>query len=181
MRSIEDIRKSAADAKLRAAKVLTPEQEELAAALAEETDAKEALALEEAKLRALDMHGRTEAAAAKAGGAHLVAGVDLVALFPAGKAPPAGQLPGGGVLIVRSPPPVAIDALNRDVEHKQKPLSAILIDLLMASTVDPAPDGADGIKLREFAERYPDAAGQAAQKARELGGAKSAADKRGRG
>ena len=82
--------------------------------------------------------------------------------------------------MVRSPPPEAVDELNREVEHKRKPITAILCALLMTSTLDPGPDGPEGVKLRAFAERYPDAAGQAAQKARELGGAKATADKRGR-
>jgi len=179
-RTAEEILAAAAAKRAKAAAVLTDAQKDLAAALEAEAEADAALAAEETRARALVLAEKVEAAREKAGRAYLVEGVDLVALFPLGKAPPVEQLPGGGTIVVRDPPPEAVDAMNAEVEHKKKGLAKILIDVLIASTVDPGPDGAEGATLRAFAERYPEAAGQAAQRARQLGGAKTAADKRGR-
>lgn len=131
--------------------------------------------------RANDLRARADAAGIKSGGAYLVEGIDLVALFPLGKSPPAGQLPGSGVIIVRSPPPDAAHTFNRELEAKAKPLATLFAVLLCASTVDPDMDSAEGIKLSELCAHYPDLSINAGDIAKKLGGAKSAADKRGRG
>lgn len=164
----------------RAAKALTPDELERAELRARIDEEREAAAEVDARRRADDLKDREAAAAAKAGTAYLVEGIDLVALFPFAKGPSARQFPTKGVIIVRSPAPETVDTVNREVEAKKKSIAAIMADLLCASTVDPDPDGDEAITLRSFCERYPDAAIQAASRARELGGAKTLADKRGR-
>ena len=127
----------------------------------------------------MDGYARLDAAKAKHPRS-LLAVVDLVALFPLGTAPAGAQLPGRGVIVIRNPEPKVVDFVNREVEAKSKGLAAIMTEVLCSCVVDPDPSSADGVTLRAFCEAYPDAASQAAQRARELGGAKAAADKRGR-
>lgn len=181
MTRIEALRaKLAEEKKIAEARALTPDEREEADLLAGIEAAREEAAAADAARRAADMAARVDVARAKAAGDYLVAGVDVVRLFPLGSAPPAEQLPGKGVIVVRSPKPEAVDRLNRDFEAKIKPLAAMMIELLCESVVDPDPASTEGITLRGFSERYPEAAAQAANKARELGGAKVAQDKRGR-
>lgn len=181
MSKLEELRARVASAKAEAtATALTAEEQEVAALLAEEQAAREETAAADRARRADDLAAREAAARAKAGTAYLVKGIDLVSLFPLGCAPPAGQLPTRGVIVIRNPPPAAVDEVNREVEAKTKSLSSIMIRLLCDCAIDPEPASTDAITLRAWAEAYPDAAQQAAQRARELGGAKSAADKRGR-
>jgi len=183
-RTAAEIRKAAEDARVRAAATLTPGQADLFAALAEEKEALEAEAAEQAKVRAIVMVDRVDAAREKAAAAptpYLVEGVDLVGLFPLGKSPPPASLPGGGVIVIRNPEQAATDAFVREAEAKQKHASKMAIDLACACTVDPSPDGASGIEVRGFFERYQEAAGTVAQRARELGGARAREAKRGQG
>ena len=164
-----------------AAKALTDDEKEEASLLQQETEALESAAAADAARRHASLKAREAAAQAKAvAGKYLVAGIDLVSLFAFGKSPPAEHLPAGGVIIVRNPTAEATDALNLAVEAKQLSVAKIMANLLCACVVDPDPSSTDGVTLRGFCDTYPDAATQAAQRARELGGAKAQADKRGR-
>lgn len=179
MRTIEDIRAAAKAAREESAKVLTAEQRDMVIALADEEDAKALLAAEKAKARALDMADRVDRATLAAKGDYIVDGVDLIALFPVGKSP-TEHIPSGGVIIIRSPTTDASDALAREMEANKQGLSAMAIRYVCDNVVDPR-EGADGVLLGEFFKRYQEAAGSVAVKIRDLGGAKLAADKRGRG
>ncbi len=166
-RTIEEIRSAAKAARDQATKVLS----------ADET----ALAAEHAKRRAIDMAARVDAAELKARGTYLVQGVDLVALFPIGKAPAEEQMPAGGVIVIRNPDQAASDAFAREIEAKTKHVSRLAIDLACACIVDPDPDSPEAATARNFFERYQEAAGNVAARARELGGARAREAKRGQG
>ncbi len=127
--------------------------------------------------------GNKEFAARKAAaGRYLVRAVDLVSFFPFGEAPTADRMPNGGIIVVRSPLPVRQEAMTREMELKKRPVEAILIDLVVDSTVDPsALDEEEAAKIRPFFEAYPGAGTNAANIVLELGGLRQAADKRGRG
>jgi len=181
MRTIDEIKADAAAKRASAAAVLTPEQAELAEALADEADAAEAEAAAQAKLRGLDMAARVEKARAAAAGAFLVAGVDLVALFPLGAAPAAETLPGAGVIVIRSPDMETSDAFAANAEAMKQGLSALAIRLVCGCVVDPDKTSPEGTRLLGFLQKFPEAAGTIALRAKELGGAQQKATKRGRG
>jgi hypothetical protein len=168
-----------------AAKSALTEQEQEEARLIEETKKHvEAAAAAAATRRGLDLEARTERARSRLpAGTHL-AGVDLVALFPADSPPPPERLPNGGVIVLRNPPDAADKAAAKEIEAKVKAMSTISAELVVASTVDPdvqGPDGggAEGMKLRAFLDAYGPATLVLGGKVRELGGARVLADKRG--
>lgn len=107
------------------------------------------------------------------GGQYLVRAIDLASFFPFGEAPTVDRLPGGGVIIVRSPTEKAAAAWNKSVKPN-KDNSAAFVDLAIASTVDPGPD--DPL-LRAFFDAYPLAGTNAGNIVCELGGLKIATDK----
>ena len=170
----------AAEAEARAAE-LTQEERDEQVELDAIATAKEDKAAAETVRRSIKLASRVDVAKTKAGTAYLVAGVDVVACFPLGDAPPGEQLPPDGVVVVRNPTPKESDDFAREIEAKKKNVSAIAVELAVACTVDPSGEGAEGVRLRGFYEKFPEAAGAVAMRARDLGGAKSAADKRGRG
>lgn len=164
-----------------AANKLSPEQERAAALVARRQQAADAAAAAWKTKRTLDATARLRRA--RAGGPkYLVEAIDLVDLWPAGVALIPEQLPGGGVLIVRSPEPAAADAMAVEIEHKKRKISEILADVLIASVLDPDPnDPKEGALLRAFCDAYPGAATNAGDEVVKLGGLKAKADKRGRG
>lgn len=179
---IEEARARLATARLAVEAVALSEDERTEAELHEQ----ERAAVEEAAAaattrRALDLRTREAAAEAAAGGAYLVQGIDLVALFPLGKAPPLDRMPTGGVIIIRSPTSACADTLAREVEAKKRPLHALVLDMLAASTIDPKPNTEGHVLLQGWGAAYPEAASAAGGVVRKLGGAKLAEDKRGRG
>ena len=180
---IEALEKEAAEEEEAAERAKLPEDAQRAYAAIERRDrAREVRQAEEKKGRELDMAIRLKAARASVGKRHLVAGVDLVSFFKPEAMPPAEHIPGNGVLIIRSPDPARVDAANAEIEHKKRPMSQILTDLLCESTIDPdvQKDPAAGTLLRAFCEAYPNAATLAGDEVYKLGGAKVKADKRGR-
>lgn len=141
--------------------------------------AREKKAADERARREVDAGTRELAARKAAGGKYLVRALDLVSFFPFGEAP--AELPSGGVIVVRSPTPEVSAEMTREVDAKKRPYESILIDLLVASVVDPAPLDVDrAAMLRPFFEAYPGAGVNAAGIVLELGGLKQKADKRGR-
>jgi len=180
---IEALEREAAEEEAAAEKAKLPEDVEKAYAIIERRDrAREIRQTEEKKGRDVDMAVRLKVARAGAGKRHLVAGVDLVSFFKPEATPPPEQIPGNGVLIIRSPDPARVDAANAEIEHKKRPMSQILTDLLCENTIDPdvQANPAEGIKLRAFCEAFPNAATLAGDEVYKLGGAKVKADKRGR-
>lgn len=148
-----------------------------------EQDAIADLARLRASKRALALAARVEQAQTTAAGAYRVEGVDLVGLFPLGKAPPLESFPSGGVVVVRNPAPETVKRLAKEVEHKAqgRDLHALLLDVLVASTVDPARNTPDHVTLQAWGAAHPEAASVAAGVVRKMGGAKLAEDKRGDG
>ncbi len=179
--AIEELRARVAEQQAKAkAAALTDEEQEMASLFEQEKEASESMAAAEATRRANDMALRLAVAEREAGGRYLVAGVDLVKLFPVGKAPPVEKLPGKGVIVVRDPKPESYDAFTREIEAKIKPHSALYTDLLCGCSIDPKPESNDALLLRTFCERYPGASIGAGDVAAKLGGARTQADKRGR-
>lgn len=133
--------------------------------------------------RANDLAVRVQAATVGAAGKYSVSGVDLVGLFPLGKAPPADHLPPGGVIVIRDAAPMEGDLLV-EMEHKNvvgaKRIDQMMIKIAGECVVDPDTSGADGVLLGEFFKRYPAAAIHVAGEARRLGGARVREAKRGR-
>lgn len=160
---------------------LSEDEQRAAAAIARFAKAREERAAAEKSRRGLDLAAREKRARA-AYPKQLVKGVDLVDLFPLGSSPSAEQLPGGGVIVVRSPDPQRLKSFHTEVEHKARPVADIYADLLCESTVDPDPqkDAAAGVLLRAFCDAYPGAAIGAGDVVAKLGGSKAQADKRGR-
>lgn len=179
---IEQLEADALAEELAAKKLeLSEGEQRTAAAVARLQKAREEKAAAEKTRRGIDLATRERAARSIAGTRYLVKGVDLVDLFPLGAAPDVSQLPGGGVIIVRSPEPARLKSFHTEVEHKARPVADIYGDLLCESVVDPNPqDPAHGAKLRAFIDAYPGAAIGAGDHVAKLGGSKSAADKRGR-
>lgn len=168
------------------AAALTTEEQELARELALERTQLEALAAAGASRRAVVMSERLAAARGRLGAGVILEAVDLVALFPLGSAPPVEALPNGGVLVIRNPPDGADEAAVREIEAKARSMASISAALVRACAVDPdasAPDagGQEGLKLSGFLTQYAPAAIVLGTKCRDLGGAKSTADKRGNG
>ena len=161
------------------AKALSDAEREEKQLLDEEAAHLETAAAADASRREMDGARRADAARAKFPRALLQA-IDLVALFPIGNAPAEEQIPGAGVVVIRNPSPDALDRANAEIEQKKKTFSAIAIELVCASVVDPDPNGSEGIVVRGFFDAYPDAAVKVAGRARALGGAKADEDKRGR-
>ncbi len=179
---IEALENEAAEEEAAAAAVkLTDDEQRIAAALARREKAREARAAADKARRDIDMAARLKAAAAMAGKRYLVRGVDLVSFFQSDAVPPIEQIPGHGVLIIRSPEPARFDVANAEIEHKKRPMSAILSDLLCESVIDPdvVKDPAEGMRLRAFCDAYKGAATLAGDEVYKLGGAKGKADKRG--
>lgn len=162
---------------------LSEDEQRAATAIARREKAIEGRAAAEKTRRVLDMAIRERRARDALGAKVPVKGIDLVDYFPLGKAPPVEQLPGGGVIIARCPPPDRLKTFQSEAEHRgNKQLADIFTDLVCESTVDPDPakDSAGGAILRAFCENYPAAASQAGTEIVRLGGAKAQADKRGR-
>lgn len=179
--TIEDLERQATEAEAAATAVaLSEEERRRAQAVARIEKAREAKAEAEKARRDFVRVTREQDARATAGGKYLVRGIDLVALFPAGVSPPNDQLPGGGVLIIRSPERTRLNAANADIEHKRKPMTDILTELLLECVLDPDPKVAgEGARLRAFCEAYGGAATLAGDECYKLGGGKAQADKRG--
>lgn len=167
------------------------EAEASAAALTEEEAAKHALLqrIAEAKgkrfeqeraRREVDAGQREIAAQAAAKGRYLVRALDVVSFFPPGTAPSADRLPTGGVIVVRSATVDAHKQFVADQEAKRKTADVMLVDLLLASIVDPAASDEAAAILRPFFEAFPGAGANAGNVVLELGGLRTAQDKRGR-
>ncbi len=181
---LEELRQAAAKAKARReAAALSEEEKERAKLLAELAEAEaEALADEKAR-RELQGKALEAEARKKSGGKYLVRFVDLAFLLP--EADPS-TLPGGGVLVVRSPPTHPVNALDnfyREVEAKSRALPDVYADLVCESVVYPDPAGAEGSKLRAFFES---SLGRGTvtvvgDQVTDLGGVRGKAIKRGRG
>lgn len=162
---------------------LTPEEEAMVAARDRAQAAREAKAAALTLKRANDLAMRVRAAEVAASGKYSVVGVDLVGLFPLGKAPPADQLPPGGVIVIRDAAPMEGDLIV-EMEHKNvvgaKRIDQMMIKIAGESVVDPDTTGEHGVLLGGFFKRYPAAAIHVAGEARRLGGAKVREAKRGR-
>lgn len=183
MIDIDALEKEAADAEAAAkASELTEAEQRAVKALGRRNKAREDKVLAEKARRDLDRAAREAKAAAAAGKQYLVKGIDLIADCFTDVAPPAEQLPGNGVIVIRSPDRGRFNAANNDIEHKRRPMAEILIDLLVEHVIDPDVDepGA-GAHLRAFCEAYPGAGMMAGDEVYKLGGMKAKADKRGRG
>lgn len=184
MIDIEALEREAAAEEAAAAKVvLSEEDKRIAAALARRTKAREDRAAVEKQKRQNDMGLRLAAARAAAAPGVLLAGVDLVDLFPLGEAPDAATMPGKGVIIVRDPVN-GLGAFHRDIEHKKKDVWEVYTELLCTpgNVVDPdiEKDAEEGMRLRRFCERYNGVGVGAGDVVAKLGGSKAQADKRGR-
>ena len=82
------------------------------------------------------------------------------------------------MIIVRSPLPEKQAAVSREMEAKKRPVEQILTDLVIDSTIDPAPlDVEAGAVLRAFFGAYPGAGANAGNIVLELGGLRQKADK----
>ena len=179
--TIEELRAAAAAAKAKAAGVALSDEEaervklnaEIAEAEADERAARKAR-------RDLDGKARESEAKVKARGGYLVRYFDLASLLP--EAEPE-DLPGSGVLVLRSPPTGAMATFHREVEAKVKSTPDLYADLVCASVVFPdQSDNANGAGLRAFLES---ALGSGTSTivgdaCTELGGMKFKATKRGR-
>jgi hypothetical protein len=178
--TIEDLEREAAEADRRAkAAELSDEEKKFKAALDQRVAAEEAERAAGKARREIDAAERERRAAQAAGGRYIVSAVDVVSLFPPGKAPPMEQLPGKGVVIVRSP---SRDRLNRTTaDHEAgKPQPETLTELAVDCMIDPdltAPGV--GAHFRAFCEMYGGAAMGIGDAAFKLGGGKAKADKRG--
>src|SRR5512147_2513203 len=182
--TIEELERQAAEAEAAATSIgLSEEERRRAAAVARIEKARETRRMAEKARRDLDRVEREEKARTSAAGRYLVRAIDLVDLFRPGASPPVEQLPGGGLLVIRSPERVRLNAANADIEHKRRPMTDILTDLLVGTNpsdscvVDPdlAAPG-EGAKLRAFCERYGGAATLAGDECYKLGGGKAQAD-----
>ena len=172
-----------AEAEEAAAKAVELSEEEKAAheVLTRRAKAREEKAAAELARREVDAGVREALARKAAGGRYLVRAIDVVSFFPFGEAPPAEQLPSGGVIVVRSPTKEASAEMTRETDAKKRAIEPILTDLLLKSIVDPDPADIEASAiLRPFFEAYPGAAANAANIVLELGGLKMKADKRGR-
>ena len=172
-----------AEAEEKAAGAVELSEEEKAAHLLLERRAKarEARAALGKARREVEGGLREAAARTAAGGRYLVRAIDLVDFFPFGEAPSDDRLPTGGVIVVRSPLPEKQAAVSREMEAKKRPVEDILRDLVIESTVDPAPlDVEAGALLSAFFGAYPGAGANAGNIVLELGGLRQKADKRGR-
>lgn len=165
-----------------AAAALTDEEKKVVALLERKRRALEERAAEERSRREVEMARRERAARAVLGSTVLVKAVDIVSLFEVGYVPPREQLPGGGVVVVRSPLPSRMDAFYADIEMKRRSLPAIYADLLCEHVVDPdvQRDAAAGALLRAFCDAYQPASIAIGDEVAKLGGSKAKADKRGR-
>jgi hypothetical protein len=184
MIDIEALEREAAAEEEAAGKVkLSEEDKRIAAAFAKKAKAREERAAVEKQRRANDLNLRLAAARASVEPGVLLAGVDLVDLFPLGEAPDAGLLPGRGVLIVRDPVN-GLGGFHREIEHKKKDVWEVYADLLCTpgNVVDPdiEKDPTEGMKLRGACDRYNGMAIGAGDIVAKLGGSKAQADKRGR-
>lgn len=188
MSAIEEMRARVAAAQQAAkAAELTDEEREMSSLVEQEREAKEARAAADASRRATDLALRVAKAEARAGGRYLVAGIDLVKLFPLGTAPPVEKLPGRGVIVVRDPERDLYDRFTREVEAKVQAHSALFTELACGCLVDErdAPkddeERATAVTLLDaFCKRFPGAAVGIGDVCAKLGGAKVAQDKRGR-
>lgn len=181
MGMLEDLRARVEAAETAAkARELSDEEKEIARLVEREREAKEAAAAADVVRRTNDLAMRRAAAEAKAEGRYLVAGIDLIKLFPLGNAPPAEKLPGRGVIIIREPSPEAYNRFTSEIELKRQAHGVLFADLLCGCLEDPSPESPEGAALVAFCARYPGAAIGAGDVASKLGGARVQADKRGR-
>lgn len=185
MGMLEDLRaETEAEEAASKASQLTADEIETALLLERKAIAAESRATAEKRRRAIEMVRREKAAKSACRDARAILGaIDLVALFPAGKAPDAETMPGKGVLVLRSPPSDVLKTFQTEVEHKARPLADIYADMVAQSVVDPdvETDKTAGSVLRAFCEAYPNACLAIGDVAAKLGGSRMAADKRGHG
>ncbi len=174
-------RADAAEARATAT-ALSAEEQEIESTLAREANAIEKAAAAAKTRRGFDLAERETAARDKAPRGVLVKGIDLFDFFQFGEAPDPALMPGGGVIVVRSPEPARFMASQTEFEHKKRAIASIFADLLCEHTVFPdvAKDAAEGMKLRAFCDAYPGAATAGGDVVAKLGGSKAQADKRGR-
>lgn len=160
---------------------LTPDEQRAQQAIARIEKAREEKAAADRARRSALLVEREARARTQAGTRYLVKGIDVVDLFPLGTVPAGLQFPGDGVIVVRSPEAERMNSASAEIEHKKRPMAAIMADLLLDSTVEPDPrDPAHGAKLRAFFDSFTNAATAAGSVVLELGGMKSRGDKRGR-
>lgn len=178
--TIEELEKEAALAQQRAkAAELSEDEKRIKAALDQTAAAEEAERAAEKVRRDIDAAGRERRARRAAGSRYLVAAVDVISLFPPGKAPPSDHLPGNGVVIVRSPDRERVNRTTADHEAG-KAHAEVLSELAMDCVVDPdLTEPGIGARFRAFCDTYGGAAMGIGSAAFTLGGAKAKADKRG--
>lgn len=178
--TIEELEKEAAQAQQRAkAAELSEDEKRIKVALDQRTAAEEAQRAAEKVRRDIDAAGRERRARQAANHRYIVAAVDVVSLFPPGKAPPAVHLPGNGVVIVRSPDRERVNRTTADHEAG-KAHAEVLTELAMDCVIDPdLTEPGVGASFRVFCETYGGAAIGIGSAAFTLGGAKAKADKRG--
>jgi hypothetical protein len=169
---------------LLAKSALSDEQAEhakLLIALAETKAERQASQKAQRVLRRAELEADARKAAA---GRYLVKAFDLAALLPDVEQE---KLPGGGVLVLRSPPITPIDALAqfyREAEAHERPLPDIYVDLVCASVVFPdVAQRETGMSFRDFFESSigRGTALTVGDAVTELGGARAKRTKRGRG
>lgn len=154
MSLLEDLKAQLENEHARHAKAtLSEEESEIAKTLAQIAEKKaERLAAEKARraLRGAELEAEARKAAA---GKHLVKYFDLAELLP--DADPE-KLPGEGMLVVRSPATVPVDALGqfyREIEAHERPHTDIYVDLVCSSVVYPDLSNQEtGMLFRNFLE-----------------------------
>lgn len=147
--NLEELRASLKATKAAAPPPLTDDEAETARLLGEIAEAKaDALAINKTRREARGQALEAAAWPAARAGKYLIRFVDLAALLP--DADP-DDLPGNGVLVVRSPPQGAVGAFHRELEAKTKLLPEVYTDLLCVSTVYPdLTNEVAGIEFRGF-------------------------------
>ena len=160
---------------------LTPEEQKKADGLARLQAAQEKLLAAGTARRAIAIREREEAARAKVKPGTLILGIDLVACFMPGKAPPEDQLPGRGVIVVRNATHAEAGDFVAEFEANRKHVPAMSANLIRACVVDPDPKGSpeEFALVHAFVDMFPDAAMIVASAIRRLGGAKVEQTKRG--
>lgn len=151
---LETLKAQHAAAKARQAKAaLSQDEIDHAKLMAEIVEAEAEARTAEATRRSIQGSALEEAARKVAAGRYLVKYFDLAALLP--EAPPE-KLPGEGMLVVRSPPTVPVDALAqfyREVEAAERSHVDIYADLVCESVVYPdISNPAAGEFFRSFIE-----------------------------
>ncbi len=180
--NLDELRAQAKATRAAAPAPLTDDETEMAKLLSEIAEGEaEAQAINKARREMRGKALEVEASRAALAGKYLVTFFDLGELLP--KADPS-LLPGGGVLVLRSPPAGAVATFHRELEAKAKSIPEIYTDLVCVSTVYPdLTDDATGAGFRAFFESSlgTGASTRVGDAVTDLGGIRIKATKRGRG